>query len=155
MPLNNALDNTRCATTEQTAMLTFSHLSVTPSRAVTPPRSEEEFAILWINSEGLIEDCNPALESLTGYPDGELVSQPVSAVLPQLSISYLFQDGSVNPLLDFLTRIGHHFQALKRNGEAFDAEVHFMQVLSGSATTVKLLVKPFIEPPVRRSIQPA
>ena len=119
-----------------------------PPHPPTPQHSSEhEPAALWLDSAGVIQDCSDSLEALTGYSSNELVSHPVSAVLPQLSTGYLFRDGHLNPMLEFLTHIGHHFQARKRSGEAFEAELHFVENLSGNKKIIKLLVRP----PVSRS----
>lgn len=97
---------------------------------------------LWMDKAGIIVECNPALETVFGYARRELVSQHVSVVLPELSSGYVFRDGSLNPMLDFLSHLGHHFHARKRDGYAFGAELHFIENYQAEPTTIRLLVQP-------------
>lgn len=122
-----------------------------PPQPASPLGTEHEPAALWLDHAGMIRDCSDSLEALTGYPSNELVSRPVSAVLPQLSQGYLFRDGQLNPMLEFLAHIGHRFQARKRCGETFEAELHFVENLAGNSRNIKLLLRP----PARRWKPPA
>jgi len=107
-----------------------------------PAEGRAELPALWMDRTGIIVECNPALETVFGYAGRELVSQHVSVVLPELSTGYVFRGGSLNPMLDFLSHLGHHFHARKQNGYAFGAELHFIENHHGEPKTIRLLVQP-------------
>jgi PAS domain S-box-containing protein len=129
-----------------------------PAIMGSPAPDRAEPPALWMDTAGVILECNPALETVLGYTGRELVSQHVSVVLPELSTGYVFRDGLLNPMLDFLSHLGHHFHARKRNGQAFGAELHFIENHHGEPKTIRLLVQPQDEgdlPPARGPRFPA
>lgn len=122
------------------------HAMTHASDSVTAPppvvRGSVEPPAVWLDDTGVILECSPALASLFGYTRPELVSQHVSVVLPDLSTAYAFRDGALNPMLAFLCHLGHPFHALKRNGEAFGAELHFVENTRNGVKATRLLVLP-------------
>ncbi len=77
---------------------------------------EDDFAELTLNDNGMIRDCNKAVERLFGYPPGKLLWQHVSVVLPQLAGVTLINGGEINPRLHFLAHIGHRFEMVGLGG---------------------------------------
>lgn len=103
---------------------------------------EGNIARLTLDSNGLIQDCNPSCAALFKYCVGALVRQHVSILLPQLADSELLQNGEINPQLRFLCRLGRHFQAINQHGERFATQL-FLNVLdSAERGQLSLIVRP-------------
>ena len=114
---------------------------------VAPVAAEGEAASLLLDGHGTIRDCNPAAEALFNCRCQELAGQPVSVLLPQLAGMDLLREGRPNPRLRFLCRVGHHFRAQTKDGEAFVAEI-FLNLLDGrNAGSLSLLVRPASDAP--------
>ncbi len=102
---------------------------------------------LTLDEHGMICDCSKAGEELFGYSLPEMGVQHVSSLLPQLSGFSLVKDGQINPLLVFLSRCGHLFQARNRQGSTIPSELSFVNV----SHTGKFMLRLIIRPPVRVS----
>jgi len=76
------------------------------------------------------------------YRRCELVCRPVSMLLPQLGELELITSGHLNPYLRFLSRIGHHFHAVTRDGERFRSKLFFNLVGSPERGYLSLIVRP-------------
>lgn len=97
--------------------------------AGTPNRSSrltgEKIAAITLDEFGMIFDCNRNSEMLFKYRRSQLVLQHVSMLLPQLTELELVQCGQPNARLRFLSRTGHHFQAITKDGERFACKLYF------------------------------
>lgn len=103
---------------------------------------EERTATLGLDEHGVIHHCNRAGEALFKYRRGELLSQHVSVLLPQLADMDLLHGGQPSPRLRFLCRIGHHFQVQDKDGERFASDI-FLNVLDSHR--LSLIVRPASE----------
>ena len=104
-------------------------------------RSEwQEPAELTLDERGIIRDCSKAGEKLFGYSRKELVYQPVSKLLPELSEIQLINNGQFNPKLRFLSRCGRSFQAKNRLGEIFLNNLHFVLLGYAGAYTIRVIL---------------
>jgi PAS domain-containing protein len=100
---------------------------------------QDDPAVLTLNDRGMICDCNRSGEALFSYRRSEMVWQHVSMLLPQLADMELVQDGAPNSRLRYLSRIGHRFQAVARNGNCFASEL-FLNVLDKRRCNRLLLI---------------
>lgn len=100
-------------------MATF--IGLNESRVMAPPivddikkvvLDDDDFAEITVNDNGMIRECNKAVESLFGYAPGKLLWQHISVVLPQLADMPLMHHGEINPRLHFLAHIGRRFEAI-------------------------------------------
>ena len=108
--------------------------------------AEEEPAVLTVDVNGLIRNCNKAAGKLMGCASSRLVWQHVSSVLPLLSETALMQNGHINPRLRFLSRIGHHFQLAMPSGRNESGQIFFNDLESAGRHIVRLIIYPDARP---------
>ena len=104
---------------------------------------EDGFAELTLNDNGIIRDCNEAIERISGYSLEQLLWQHVSVLLPQLAGLELMRGGEINRRLRFLAHIGHCFEMSGMNGENLAVRIclnhvetkgrHFLRITIGQA----------------------
>ena len=87
--------------------------------------SEDQKVVLTIDAHGKICDCNEAGEKLLDCLLSELIGQPISSVLPDLTDIQLFQGTQSIPKLLFLSRIGHHSEVVRKSGKRFSGNLFF------------------------------
>ncbi len=110
----------------------------------TPWRTSwQEPPTLTVDEHGMICDCSKAGETLFGYSLKDLLCQPVSKLLPELSEIQLVKDGQFNPQLSFLSRCGRSFQARNRLGEIFLNNLHFVLLGYAGAYTIRVILHPY------------
>jgi hypothetical protein len=80
-------------------------------------------ATLTLDGDGMVGDCNRTSETLFQYHRHQMVQRHVSILLPQLANLDLLQHGRINPQLHYLCRIGHRFDAVRRDGVRFASEL--------------------------------
>ena len=97
---------------------------------------------LSLDERGMIKDCSRSLEMLLGFRRSELVWQHVSMVFPQLEGIEIFQDGQVNPKLNYFCRCGQSYQAQKRQGDAVSSKLNFVCLENQGKRTLRLFVRP-------------
>lgn len=117
-------------------MLTASPQFPIPDAVPSQPR----LATLFLNDDGLIEDCSSASEPVFGYPKQELRGRHVSMLLPKLEGLELVNDGQINPRLRFLCRCAVPFLAQRRDGTKFASEV-FLNQLNNETASVQIIVR--------------
>ena len=100
---------------------------------------QDDPAVLTLNDRGMICDCNRSGEALFRYRRSEMVWQHVSILLPQLADMELVQNGAPNSRLRYLSRIGHRFQAVARDGNCFASEL-FLNLLDNNRSRRLLLI---------------
>jgi hypothetical protein len=106
------------------------------------PADWDEPPSLLLDEDGLIQDCSKPVESLFGYRLGELAWQHISCLFPHLSEIALIQQGRVNPKLDFISRCGHIFLGLNKQGNAIPTELNFVRFEHDGSCTLKLILRP-------------
>ncbi len=105
-------------------------------------RGRRDAVALALDSRGFISDSDAACEALFKYCRGEMLGRHISELLPQLQAMDMVLDGQPNAHLRLLSRIGHQFQAVARDGEQFYSEL-FLNVLDASGGgRLSLLVRP-------------
>jgi PAS domain-containing protein len=102
----------------------------------------QEPPTLTVDERGMICDCSEAGEKLFGYSVRDLVWQPVSKLLPELSEIQLVKNGQFNPQLGFLTRCGQPFLAINRLGNIFLNNLHFVLLNYSGKYTIRVIVQP-------------
>ncbi len=111
---------------------------------VTEKRSTawHEPPALVLDESGLIQDCSKSVENLFGYRKGELAWQHISCLFPQFSDIALIQDGEINPKLNFISRCGHIFVAMNRQGNAIPVHLNFIRFQRDGLCTLRLILRP-------------
>ncbi len=108
-----------------------------------PSRVEwQEPPTLTVDERGMICDCSKAGEKLFGYSLRDLVWQPVSKLLPELSEIHLVKNGQFNPQLGFLSRSGKPFLAINRLGNIFLNNLHFVVLNYAGKYAIRVIVQP-------------
>ena len=92
------------------------------------PLANEALAVMILSESGLISDCSEKGASLLGWTQRELIGRAIAEVIPKLASVMLFKQGRANAYLRFLSRIGHHFELVGKNGECTTGEVFFSDV---------------------------
>ena len=109
----------------------------------TPSRVEwQEPPTLTVDERGMICDCSKAGEKLFGYSVRDLVWQPVSKLLPELSEIQLVKNGQFNSQLGFLSRCGQPFLAINRLGNVFLNNLHFVLLNYAGKYAIRVIVQP-------------
>lgn len=102
----------------------------------------QEPPTLTVNDCGMICDCSRAGETLFGYSLKDLVWEPVSKLLPELSGIQLIKNGQFNTQLDFLSRCGQPFLAVNRLGNIFLNNLNFVLLNYSGKYAIRVIVQP-------------
>jgi PAS domain-containing protein len=102
----------------------------------------EKMAVLMLNDNGLIHDCNQACEKLFGYLSCEIIWKHISMLLPQLAGISLMSGEQINPRLHFLTHIGHQFEVIGLGGIHFASRLFINEVENLGQHYLRLIVCP-------------
>ncbi len=103
---------------------------------------EDDRAVLTLDVNGLIRNCNKEAAKLMKCPTSQLVWQHVSNLLPQLADTELMQDGHINPRLRFLSRIGHRFQLAMPGGGLASGRIFFSDLENAGRHHLRLIICP-------------
>jgi hypothetical protein len=117
----------------------FSSMNKLPKQSA--PDWQEPPSLL-LDESGMIQDCSKPVESLFGYRLGELAWQHISCLFPNLSEIALIQHGRINPKLDFISRCGHIFMGLNRQGDSIPTELNFIRFEHDGMCTLKMILRP-------------
>ena len=101
----------------------------------------KDMAVLTIDADGLVCDCDRACEALFDYSRSELVRHHVSMLLPQLADFTLLENGEPNARLRFLSHVGCGFQAIARGGKIFDSEIFLNHLDNAVRERLSLIVR--------------
>lgn len=96
--------------------------------ALSTPVTNEALAVMILSESGLISDCSEQGASLLGWAQHELIGREITEVIPKLASVTLLKQGRVNAYLRFLSRIGHHFELIGKNGNRATGEIFFSDV---------------------------
>jgi PAS domain-containing protein len=99
-------------------------------------------AVLILDENGTIRDCSGSCTSLLGYRNIDLVTQPVSRVIPQASGVGLIENGKINPLLKFLCRCGYIFHARRLQGDKLPCRLSLVRLKYSDNSILRLIVDP-------------
>lgn len=106
--------------------------------------TENELAVLMLDDNGVIRDCNAASARLLGCASSALIWLHISKFLPQLNDFNLIDGEKVNPHLRFLTRIGHQFEVITISGTHFFSAVFFNDVEDFGHHCLRIIFQPVI-----------
>jgi len=102
----------------------------------------EEKAMLKIQDNGMIRDCNNTAGELLDYSPSELMGQHISKVFPQLAEIKLVQMQRVNPYLRELSRERHPFKVVSKHGTNFACELFFRDMESQGLYQLCVIIYP-------------
>jgi hypothetical protein len=104
--------------------------------------SDDDWAVLTLDANGMIRNCNKAAGKLMECATSKLVWQHVSNLLPQLAETALMQDGHVNPRLRFLSRVGHRFEFATPSGKHGSGRIFFNDLENAGRHNVRIIICP-------------
>lgn len=96
-------------------------------------------ALITLDHEGMIADCDVEAGRLFGYRPAELLGRHISFLLPELARMPVSRDDVINPRLAFLCHCGKHFTGCRREGWSFPVEL-FINKVEGAAQQPLLLM---------------
>jgi len=102
---------------------------------------EEDMALLTLHDNGLIKDCNNTCVRLLGCEFDKLRFQHISSFFPQLAQVTLIDKKSINPYLRFLSRVGHHFEAVDMMGMHFSCKLFFNDIEEFGRHYLRVIVR--------------
>lgn len=102
----------------------------------------QEPPTLTLDEGGMICDCSEAGVKLFGYSRKDLVWQPVSKLLPELSEIQLVKNGQFNSQLGFLCRCGQPFLAINRVGNVFLNNLNFVLLNYAGKYAIRVILQP-------------
>lgn len=114
-------------------------------RRVTNNVMTEEMPAIILNDDGIITDCNNACSSLLCGSRAEIVWQHISKFLPQMHDAMLFNNCHLNPQLRYLSRIGHHFQAVRNDGSVFFSKIFIVELGNTYESFIRVIIRPVLQ----------
>lgn len=109
--------------------------------AVNVESAPPTHALITLDQEGTIADCDAEAGRLFGYRPVELLGRHISFLLPELARMPVFRDNAVNPRLAFLCHCGKHFTGCRREGWSFPVELFINRVEAMSQQPLLLMVR--------------
>lgn len=94
-----------------------------------------------MNWQGVIRSCNASAERRFGYLQSELRWQHISCLFPQFAEVDLVMQDRLNPLLNYLCRCDHTFEAIDKKGEAVACHLTFFSIERGGLHLLRLVVR--------------
>lgn len=105
--------------------------------------SKDQKVVLTIDEHGKICACNQVGGKLLECLPSELVGQPISRVLPELTDIKLFQGTRSIPELLDLSRIGHHFEVMCMFGASYAGYLFFSDITNNHGQNrLRLIICP-------------
>lgn len=104
----------------------------------------DDMAMLILDDNGMIKDCNMSGMELLGCTLDQLRWQPICAFFPQLKNVDLVQGLSINPHLRFLSHIGHLFEVVGKNGVRFESKLFFSNVEDVDRHCLRIIIRPVL-----------
>ena len=102
----------------------------------------DKMAVLTLDKNGMIRDCNKAGGRLLGCSPAELTWQHISKLLPQLIEVVLFRDKKLNPRLRYISRIGQPFEMVTLSGARYVCALFFREVENLGAHFLRVIICP-------------
>jgi PAS domain-containing protein len=107
--------------------------------------SEEETAVLTLNNNGTIRECNQAAAELLDCAPTSLTWQHISTIMPQLAEATLMQGERINPNIRFLSHIGYGFEVIGLSGVHFACALFFNEVENFGHQCLRLIIRPIAQ----------
>lgn len=105
-------------------------------------QSEKATAVLTLDDNGTIRECNKAAAKLLDCEASKLTWHHISAIFPQLAETALMQSGIINPNLRFLSRIGYQFELVGLSGVHIACALFFNEVEDFGRHCLRLIIRP-------------
>lgn len=103
---------------------------------------EDYAAVLTVQTNGRISDCNQSASDLLSCDDSSPIWQHISTFFPQLANVALLVDEKINPNLRFLSRIGYNFEVIASNGMRFASKLFFVDIEHLGEHYLRLIIRP-------------
>lgn len=97
-------------------------------------------AFLMLDEDGVIVDCDGAIEPMFGYAPADLISRHVSMLLPKLQYIELMQNGQLNARLHYLCHIGLPFQVRRRDRRQYMGHLSLSDLSNRNLRRVRMCV---------------
>jgi PAS domain S-box-containing protein len=94
-----------------------------------------------MNVQGIIRSCNKSAERRFGYPQSDLLWQHISCLFPQFADVELVMQNHLNPLLNYLCRCDHIFEAINKKGEIISCNLTFFSIEREGMHLLRLVVR--------------
>lgn len=104
--------------------------------------SEEVTAVLTLDDDGRICDCNPAAAHLLNCLPSKVVWKHISTIVPQFAETALVQGGIINPNLRFLSHIGYQFDLVGLGGVHIACALFFNEVEDFGRHCLRMIIRP-------------
>lgn len=104
--------------------------------------SERATAVLTLDDNGTICECNKAAAMLLDCEPSKLTWQHISAIFPQFAETALMQRGMINPNLRFLSHIGYQFELVGLSGVHIACALFFNEVEDFGRHCLRLIIRP-------------
>lgn len=121
----------------------FSTIAQTSVKKLEPQR-----AILWLDADGYINDCNLTAVKVLGCPAESGEPLHVTALLPQLKEMKLNEGCHLNSHLRYIAHLGHRFEVFSVRGTRYEAELFFSEVDQPAPYAFRLILS--LHHPVQR-----
>jgi nitrogen-specific signal transduction histidine kinase len=108
----------------------------------TSPNQDELAAIITLDNNGYIRDCNTAAARLLGNSSTNIARQPISNFVPQFAEMALLKDDMINPKLRYLSRIGCQFDLIGSKGVHISCALYFNEIEDYGQRCLRLIIKP-------------
>ncbi|CAG0961988.1 hypothetical protein MTYP_00781 [Methylophilaceae bacterium] len=107
---------------------------------IKPTQPEAQVAILWLDDNGFVRDCNMTAIKLLGCHPADKTLRHISTFLPQLRNMELLQDSHLNPYLRYVAHVGHQFEVLTASGARLCGELFFSEVERPAPHALRLII---------------
>jgi PAS domain S-box-containing protein len=114
-----------------------------PATVPTTVSSEKQrlrSGVVWVGTDGGIQDCNVHAEEMFGYWRDELRGRHISLLFPVLAQTQLTGEYGINPRLAFRCRCAMAFQGRSRNGSERDYSVYFNLISRRMGQVIKIII---------------
>jgi hypothetical protein len=99
--------------------------------------------MLTVDARGMVCDCNRQCETVFKRRRSEMLWKHISVLLPKLAEVPLWKDGTPNPRLLYMSRIGHRFQAISGGGNSFASGISISSIGNeGGPERLSIFVRP-------------
>lgn len=101
-----------------------------------------DLALLTLDINGVIKDCNKAGADLLGCEPSKVTRLNISKFLPRLGEVALLKGERVNPYLRFLSRVGHQFEIIGIGGARFTSQLFFNEAENQGPHCLRIIIQP-------------
>ena len=111
-------------------------------------KQEAQRAILWLDANGNINDCNLTAVKMLGCRPAAKTPLHVTSLLPQLKEMKLTDGCHLNSHLRYVAHLGHRFDVFSLRGTRFEGELFFSDIEQPAPHAFRLIIS--LHNPVQR-----